>query len=43
MIFNIHSAVLGNSGSGKSNTIAHIIQSIYRKRKLRKRIKANNI
>lgn len=30
--FNIHSAVLGNSGSGKSNTIAHIIQSIYRKK-----------
>lgn len=30
--FNIHSAVLGNSGSGKSNTIAHVIQSIYRKK-----------
>lgn len=30
--FNIHSAVLGNSGSGKSNTIAHIIQTIYRKK-----------
>ncbi|MFO9089014.1 DUF87 domain-containing protein [Legionella pneumophila serogroup 1] len=29
--FNIHSAVLGNSGSGKSNTIAHIIQEIYKK------------
>lgn len=29
--FNIHSAVLGNSGSGKSNTIAHIIQSIHKK------------
>ncbi|MBL0702640.1 MAG: ATP-binding protein [Sulfurospirillum sp.] len=29
--FNIHSAVLGNSGSGKSNTIAHILQNIYRK------------
>lgn len=29
--FNIHSAVLGNSGSGKSNTIAHILQTIYRK------------
>ncbi|GAW86784.1 conserved hypothetical protein [Bathymodiolus platifrons methanotrophic gill symbiont] len=29
--FNIHSAVLGNSGSGKSNTIAHIIQEIHRK------------
>ncbi|MEZ9026863.1 ATP-binding protein [Vibrio cyclitrophicus] len=30
--FNIHSAVLGNSGSGKSNTIAHIIQDIHRKK-----------
>lgn len=30
--FNIHSAVLGNSGSGKSNTIAHIIQEIHRKK-----------
>lgn len=30
--FNIHSAVLGNSGSGKSNTIAHIIQDIHKKR-----------
>jgi hypothetical protein len=30
--FNIHSAVLGNSGSGKSNTIAHIIQEIHKKR-----------
>ncbi len=29
--FNIHSAILGNSGSGKSNTIAHIIQEIHRK------------
>jgi hypothetical protein len=29
--FNIHSAVLGNSGSGKSNTIAHIIQQILTK------------
>ncbi|MDP0590384.1 MAG: DUF87 domain-containing protein, partial [Candidatus Endonucleobacter bathymodioli] len=29
--FNIHSAVLGNSGSGKSNTIAHIIQEIHKK------------
>jgi hypothetical protein len=28
--FNIHSAVLGNSGSGKSNTIAHIIQEIHK-------------
>jgi uncharacterized protein len=26
--FNIHSAVLGNSGSGKSNTIAHILQQV---------------
>ena len=30
--FNIHSAVLGNSGSGKSNTIAHIVQEVHRKR-----------
>lgn len=30
--FNIHSAVLGNSGSGKSNTIAHIIQEIHNKK-----------
>lgn len=30
--FNIHSAVLGNSGSGKSNTIAHIIQNIHKKK-----------
>ena len=29
--FNIHSAVLGNSGSGKSNTIAHIIQEVHKK------------
>lgn len=29
--FNIHSAVLGNSGSGKSNTIAHILHEIFRK------------
>lgn len=29
--FNIHTAVLGNSGSGKSNTIAHILQEVYRK------------
>lgn len=29
--FNIHSAVLGNSGSGKSNTVAHIIQEIHNK------------
>lgn len=31
-LFNIHTAVLGNSGSGKSNTIAHILQSILRKK-----------
>lgn len=30
--FNIHTAVLGNSGSGKSNTISHLIQEIVRKR-----------
>lgn len=30
-LFNIHTAILGNSGSGKSNTIAHILQSVYRK------------
>lgn len=30
--FNIHSAVLGNSGSGKSNTIAHIVQEIHKKK-----------
>jgi ABC-type dipeptide/oligopeptide/nickel transport system ATPase component len=29
--FNIHSAILGNSGSGKSNTIAYIIQEIHKK------------
>lgn len=29
--FNIHSAVLGNSGSGKSNTIAHILHEVHRK------------
>ena len=29
--FNIHSAVLGNSGSGKSYTIAHILQSVLNK------------
>lgn len=29
--FNIHTAVLGNSGSGKSNTIAHILHEVYRK------------
>lgn len=32
--FNIHSAVLGNSGSGKSNTIAHILQEVHKKEKL---------
>lgn len=30
-LFNIHTAVLGNSGSGKSNTISHIIQEIIKK------------
>lgn len=30
--FNIHTAVLGNSGSGKSNTIAHLLQEVLRKR-----------
>lgn len=30
-LFNIHTAVLGNSGSGKSNTIAHILQEVLRK------------
>ena len=30
-LFNIHTAVLGNSGSGKSNTIAHILHEIYKK------------
>lgn len=30
-LFDIHTAVLGNSGSGKSNTIAHILHEIYRK------------
>ncbi len=29
--FNIHTAILGNSGSGKSNTIAHIVQEIHKK------------
>ena len=29
--FNIHTAILGNSGSGKSNTVAHILQEVYRK------------
>lgn len=31
-LFNIHTAVLGNSGSGKSHTIAHILHEIYRKK-----------
>lgn len=30
-LFNIHTAVLGNSGSGKSYTISHILQQILRK------------
>lgn len=30
-LFNIHTAILGNSGSGKSNTIAHILQEMFRK------------
>lgn len=30
-LFNIHTAVIGNSGSGKSNTISHIVQEIIRK------------
>ena len=30
-LFQIHTAVLGNSGSGKSNTIAHILHEVYRK------------
>ena len=29
-LFNIHTAILGNSGSGKSNTIAHILQEVFR-------------
>ncbi len=29
--FNIHTAILGNSGSGKSNTVAHILHEVYRK------------
>jgi hypothetical protein len=31
--FNIHTAILGNSGSGKSNTVAHILQQILKKDK----------
>ena len=30
-LFNIHTAVLGNSGSGKSNTIARLLQEVLRK------------
>lgn len=30
-LFNIHTAILGNSGSGKSNTLAHLLQEVYRK------------
>lgn len=30
--FNIHTAILGNSGSGKSNTISHIFQQVFRKK-----------
>lgn len=30
-MFSIHTAILGNSGSGKSNTIAHILQEVFRK------------
>ncbi|MCM2972197.1 ATP-binding protein [Larsenimonas suaedae] len=29
--FNIHTAVLGNSGSGKSNTISHLLQEVAKK------------
>jgi len=32
-LFNIHTAVIGNSGSGKSNTISHILQEVLRKTK----------
>lgn len=32
-LFNIHTAILGNSGSGKSNTIARILQEVFRKEK----------
>ncbi|MDG1153243.1 MAG: DUF87 domain-containing protein [Alphaproteobacteria bacterium] len=31
-LFNIHSAILGNSGSGKSNTISTILQAIIEKK-----------
>jgi len=31
-LFNIHTAVLGNSGSGKSNTIARLLQEVFRKK-----------
>ena len=30
-LFNIHTAVLGNSGSGNSNTIARLLQEVFRK------------
>lgn len=30
-LFDIHTAILGNSGSGKSNTIAHILQEVLNK------------
>lgn len=29
--FQIHTAILGNTGSGKSNTVAHILHQIFRK------------
>ncbi len=31
-LFGIHTAILGNSGSGKSNTISHILQELLRKK-----------
>lgn len=31
-LFNIHTAILGNSGSGKSNTVSHILQQVFRKK-----------
>ncbi|WP_265331491.1 ATP-binding protein [Enterococcus durans] len=30
--FGYHSAIFGNTGSGKSNTIARIVQNIYKKK-----------
>lgn len=30
--FQIHTAILGNTGSGKSNTVAHILHQVYRKK-----------